>query len=222
MSRVLLVEDDLHIVAPLTKALKSEGFNVLHVADGISALATIKEDPPDLLLLDISLPDLDGFIICKSVRSLGLEFPIMMMTARSAKKDIVAGLNCGADDYLVKPFVRSELLARIRAVSRRYSTPQLTILNLGKISINRDSRELHVSGKLVELTVTEFEILNLLMQNHGKLVRRSRIVREIWNTVWTGPSKNLDMHISTLRRKLGPGTNYISTIRGLGFRFNVK
>lgn len=222
MVRVLLVEDDQHIVSPLVRVLNAEGYAVAHAPTGLSALEKIKSDPPDLVLLDVNLPDLDGFNVCKNIRQLGLDFPVIMMSALDQKSDVVHGLNVGADDYLTKPFVRSELIARLKAVSRRTILDEFTYLKIGNVALDRKSRLCTAFGNQVTLTPTEFALLDFLMQNQGRAVKRTLIIREIWSTGWLGPTKNLDMHISSLRRKLGPAAIQLKTIRGLGYRFDEK
>lgn len=222
MVRVLLVEDDAPLAVPLGRALSAEGFVVTHVADGITALNKAKVEPPDLLLLDVGLPGMNGFGVCENIRSEGLNFPIIMMTACQDKSEVVHGLKVGADDYLIKPFSRSELMARIGAVFRRTINTEKDQLSIGKVTLNRKSRRCAVLGEQVDLTATEFKVLDYLMQKSGTMCRRSQIIKDIWATAWQGPSKNLDMHVSSLRRKLGPGATQLQTVRGLGFRFDVE
>ena len=222
MVRVLIVEDDAFLIDPISRALKAEGFIVSHSSDGITALNKVKVEPPDLLLLDIGLPGMNGFGVCENIRSEGLNFPIIMMTACQDKAEIVHGLRVGADDYLIKPFTRSELIARMNAVFRRTINPEKDLLEIGKVSLDRKARRCAVLGDQIELTTTEFKVLDYLMQKSGTMCRRSQIIKDVWATSWHGPSKNLDMHVSSLRRKLGPGATQLQTVRGLGFRFDVE
>lgn len=219
MVRLLIVEDDIQVVGPLSRALNTQGYAVAHVADGNSALEKIKIDPPDLVLLDVTLPDIDGFKVCEEIRRRGIDFPILMMTGCVDSFEVVHGLDSGADDYLVKPFDLNELFARLRAISRR-AKPESNKLTIDNIVIDRKSRLCTVDGVLVGLTHTEFDLLNFLMCQEGRAVKRNLIIREIWNTNWFGPTKNLDMHISSLRRKLGAGSTHLKTVRGVGFRFD--
>jgi DNA-binding response OmpR family regulator len=219
MVRLLIVEDDIQVVGPLSRALNTQGYAVAHVADGNSALEKIKIDPPDLVLLDVTLPDIDGFKVCEEIRRRGIDFPILMMTGCVDSFEVVHGLDSGADDYLVKPFDLNELFARLRAISRR-AKPESNKLTIDNIVIDRKSRLCTVDGVLVGLTHTEFDLLNFLMCQEGRAVKRNLIIREIWNTNWFGPTKNLDMHISSLRRKLGTGSSHLKTVRGVGFRFD--
>jgi DNA-binding response OmpR family regulator len=219
MVRLLIVEDDIQVVGPLSRALNTQGYAVAHVADGNSALEKIKIDPPDLVLLDVSLPDIDGFKVCEEIRRRGIDFPILMMTGCVDSFEVVHGLDSGADDYLVKPFDLNELFARLRAISRR-AKPESNKLTIDNVAIDRKSRLCTVDGVLIGLTHTEFDLLNFLMCQEGRAVKRNLIIREIWNTNWFGPTKNLDMHISSLRRKLGTGSTHLKTVRGVGFRFD--
>ena len=219
MVRLLIVEDDIQVVGPLSRALNTQGYAMAHVADGNSALEKIKIDPPDLVLLDVTLPDIDGFKVCEEIRRRGIDFPILMMTGCVDSFEVVHGLDSGADDYLVKPFDLNELFARLRAISRR-AKPESNKLTIDNIVIDRKSRLCTVDGVLVGLTHTEFDLLNFLMCQEGRAVKRNLIIREIWNTNWFGPTKNLDMHISSLRRKLGTGSTHLKTVRGVGFRFD--
>jgi len=222
MARLLIVDDDPSVVGPLTRALNSDGYAVAHVANGNQALEKIKLDPPEILLLDINLPDTDGFIFCETLRKQGFDFPIVMLSGNFETSDIVHGLNSGADDYLVKPFKKDELLARLRAVGRRTLNLDAYLLNIGRVRLDRKSHACWVDNQVIELTRIEFALLDYLMQNHGRAVKRQLIIREVWTTSWLGPTKNLDMHISTLRRKLGPGAAQLKTVRGLGFRFDAQ
>ena len=219
MVRLLIVEDDIQVIGPLSRALNTQGYAVAHVADGNSALEKIKIDPPDLVLLDVTLPDIDGFKVCEEIRRRGIDFPILMMTGCVDSFEVVHGLDSGADDYLVKPFDLNELFARLRAISRR-AKPESNKLTIDNIVIDRKSRLCTVDGVLVGLTHTEFDLLNFLMCQEGRAVKRNLIIREIWNRNWFGPTKNLDMHISSLRRKLGTGSSHLKTVRGVGFRFD--
>lgn len=222
MARLLLVEDDAYLVGPLTRVLNSGGYAVAHVATGANVIEKIKLDPPDLLLLDLFLPEINGFQICERLRNQGYDLPIVLMSASVEKADVVRGLNSGADDFLPKPFQKSELLARLKAVSRRSLNIDSYVLSIGRIRLDRKSHTCWVDNQSIDLTKIEFSLLDYLMQNSGRALKRNLIVREVWSTSWLGPTKNLDMHISTLRRKLGPGAGQLKTVRGLGFRFDPE
>ena len=222
MVRVLLVEDDVRLATTLSKSLTSDGFVVGHESNGLDALSRIKLEPPEVLLLDVGLPGIDGYSICENLRIQGLDFPIIMLTGHDTKSELVHGLAVGADDYITKPFVKSELLARMNAVLRRSSNKTQAHIEIGKIVLDQNAATCFVDNRLVDLTPTEFRLLNYLMQKSGILCRRSQIIKDVWTSAWLGPTKNLDMHVSSLRRKLGPGAIQLHTVRGLGFRLDEK
>jgi DNA-binding response OmpR family regulator len=222
VARVLVVEDDIEISEPLVRALQGDGYSVSLVNNGKSALEKAKVTKPDLIILDLGLPDMDGLAICRNLRSQKYQFPILILTARTSELDIVVGLDAGADDYLIKPFKSSELLARMRALARRTNGHEVSEIIGNQIVLDVAARTCLVNTELVTLTSTEFKLLTLLIENSDKVVSRQQILRDVWNTDWVGTTKNLDVHISTLRRKLGDQGESISTIRGLGFRFDRK
>ncbi len=220
MTRVLLAEDDPAISEPLARALRREGYDVDVRADGRSALEAAREDP-DLLVLDLGLPELDGLEVCRRLRAEGHTLPVLVLTARADEVDTVVGLDAGADDYVTKPFRLAELLARARALLRR--GPGETATDEGLIRIDPDGHRAFLRDEELQLTAKEFELLRVLVRNEGKVVSREQLMREVWDTAWFGSTKTLDMHISVLRRKLGDEANqprYITTIRGVGFRFD--
>jgi DNA-binding response OmpR family regulator len=215
--RVLLVEDDDAIAVPLVEGLTREGLDVERVASGRDALAAAEAD---LVLLDLGLPDLDGLEVCRQIRARS-SVPVIVLTARGEEVDRVLGLELGADDYLVKPFGFRELMARIRAVSRRTvgAVPAATV-RLGDLEVDLRARRVTVAGEEVELTRKEFDLLALLIADPGALRTRQEILESVWDAHWYGPTKTLDVHIAALRRKLGdPGL--IETVRGVGFRMRA-
>jgi len=213
--RLLVVEDDDGIAEPLVAGLRREGFEVQRVATGREAMAA---PLPDLVLLDLRLPDVDGYAVARDIRSRS-RVPIIMVTARGEEVDRVVGLELGADDYVVKPFGLRELIARINAVMRRVgerAEPE-PVLSAGPLRIDLRAHRVHLDGREVALTPKEFDLLALLAGDPGAAVDRRRILEEVWGTRWYGPSKTIDVHVSSLRRKLGdPG--WIETVRGVGFR----
>jgi DNA-binding response OmpR family regulator len=217
--RVLLVEDEDAIAEPLAEGLRREGFSVERVATGREALDA---DEPDFVLLDVGLPDMDGFSVCRDLRSRS-SVPIIMVTAKGEEVDRVVGLEVGADDYVVKPFGIRELVARIRAVSRRTSerpAASRTAVALGPLELDTRSRRVAVGGREVDLTPKEFDLLALLASDPGAVVPRPRILEEVWQTTWYGSAKTIDVHVAALRKKLGHPT-WIETVRGIGLRLNV-
>jgi DNA-binding response OmpR family regulator len=220
MSRILVVEDDLEIAGPLIRSLQGAGYSVALVGDGKVAVDKVKNTKPDLIILDLGLPTMDGLDVCRSIRAYSMDTPILILTARASELDLVVGLDAGADDYLTKPFRTSELLARIRALQRRTSGGEVIELIGDSIRLDTEARVCWVSEVEVPLTSTEYVLLELLMRNAGRVVSRQQILRDVWNTDWSGSTKNLDMHISALRRKLGDAGHHVATVRGLGFRFD--
>ena len=215
--KLLLVEDEDAIAEPLAEGLRREGFAVERVATGAAAL---EASEPDVVLLDIGLPDTDGLAVCRELRSRS-EVPIIMVTAKGEEIDRVVGLEVGADDYIVKPFGFRELIARIRAVTRR-TAPRATspTVELGPLVVDTRTRRVAVDGNEVDLSPKEFDLLALLASDPGAVVSRRRILEEVWETTWFGSSKTIDVHMAALRRKLGDPA-WIETVRGVGFRLHV-
>ncbi len=219
MTRVLLAEDDETISEPLGRALRREGYVVDIAADGRAALVLAEEETPDLVILDLGLPYLDGLEVCRRMRQEGLTSPVLILTARGDEVDTVVGLDAGADDYVTKPFRLAELLARVRALLRRGTDPQET--GDRPIMIDIKARRAFFDGQELSLTAKEFDLLRVLTREEGRVVSREALMREVWDS-WFGSTKTLDMHISVLRRKLGDDANsprHIVTVRGVGFRF---
>lgn len=231
MASVLLVEDDQRISEPLVRVLVAEDFEVTHVGDGQSALDHVTATRPDLVLLDLTLPDIDGLDVCRKVRVDHPDLPIIMLTARAEEMDVIVGLNAGADDYVAKPFRLAELVARIRARLRivEHHAPAARSERLEGAGIQLDvaARRAFVddgSGipSETELTTKEFDLLALLMARPGVTIRREEIMSEVWDENWWGPTRTLDTHVSTLRRKIhdtADPPSKIVTVRGVGFRF---
>ncbi len=215
--RLLLVEDEDAIAEPLVEGLRREGFVVERVSTGKEALEAAE---PDLVLLDIGLPDTDGFSLCRELRSRSA-VPIIMVTAKGEEVDRVVGLEVGADDYIVKPFGFRELIARIRAVSRRTGDrPAQHAVVLGALELDTRSRRVSLGGRALDLTPKEFDLLALLASDPGAVISRARILEEVWQTTWFGGAKTIDVHVAALRKKLGDAS-WIETVRGVGLRLHV-
>ncbi|MCU0273956.1 MAG: response regulator transcription factor [Acidimicrobiales bacterium] len=214
--RVLLVEDDRTIAEPLVRALSREGFEVDHVTSGAAA---IDAAPADVVLLDLGLPDLDGIVVCRELRRRSTDTAIIVVTARAAEMDRVTLLELGADDYVVKPFGLRELVARMRAVLRRSAPRQEAAaeLEIGPVRVDLRAHTVTVGGEPVHLTPKEYDLLLFLAQDVGAVRTRDEILREVWDEHWFGSSKTLDVHMASLRRKLG-AADLIETVRGVGFR----
>jgi len=216
--QILVVEDEDAIARPLEEGLAREGFSVTRVATDHEALAA---PLPDLVLLDLRLPDVDGIEVCRELRSRS-NVPIIVVSARGEEVDRVVGLELGADDYVVKPFGFRELLARIRAVMRRTAPDAADeVLRVGALDVDVRARRAILAGRELALTTKEFDLLALLASDPGAVVDRERLLREVWNTEWFGPTKTVDVHVASLRKKLGdPG--WIETVRGIGLRLVAR
>ena len=221
---ILLVEDELSITEPLAAALERDGFDTRVAGTVEEALEQARRSEPDLVLLDVMLPDGSGFDVCRELRR-NSKVPIIMLTARGEEADRVIGLELGADDYVVKPFSAREVAARIRAVLRRAESKPSSdagTIELGGVRLDPAKREVRRDGEPLELSRKEFDLLELLMRNAGSVVKRERLIEQVWETNWFGSTKTLDVHVSGLRRKLGEDANeprYLHTVRGVGFRF---
>lgn len=220
-SRVLVVEDDDAIAAPLVEGLIRAGYTAQRVATVAAALAAADYD---VVLLDLGLPDGDGLDVCRQLRARS-DVPIVVVSARDDELDRVLGLEMGADDYVVKPFGMRELVARIRAVSRRTAAREdaptsVAAQQIGAMQIDRRAHRVLVDGAEVPLTPREFELLQYLATDPGAVCTRERIMDDVWDPHWFGPTKTLDVHVAAIRKKLGD-PQWIETVRGVGFRIAV-
>jgi DNA-binding response OmpR family regulator len=220
VASVLLVEDDAAIAEPLVRALAREGHEVDHETDGLGGAARGAHGAHDLVILDLGLPGLDGVEVCRRIRDARPSVPIMMLTARSEEIDAIVGLDAGADDYQAKPFRVAELMARVRALTRR-AVPAGAA---GGVRVDEAARRAFIGDRELTLTPKEFDLLALLVREAGRVVRREKIMAEIWDANWYGSTKTLDVHVSSLRRKLGDDPvepAMLSTVRGVGLRFEA-
>ncbi|RLV09726.1 DNA-binding response regulator [Streptomyces griseocarneus] len=231
--RLLLVEDDDHVAAALSAVLARHGFDVTHARSGEEALQALLPDqgaPYAVVLLDLGLPDQDGFEVCGKIRKRATT-PVIMVTARADTRSKIHGLNLGADDYVVKPYDTGELLARIHAVARRTphtegvpdeqrDTDGPRTLRLGPLTVELPNRQVVVGGTAVPLTRKEFDLLALLAQRPGVVFRREQIISEVWRTSWEGTGRTLEVHVASLRSKLGLPA-LIETVRGVGYKLVV-
>jgi len=213
MTRVLIVDDEPAVRAALDRALRLDGYEITLAADGREALDSLADTRHDAVVLDVAMPGIDGLQVCRRLRDAGDRTPVLMLTARDAVDDRVAGLDAGADDYLVKPFATDELLARVRALLRRGKTPEET-LAFGDVTLELATREVRSAGRPIALSGREADLLELLMRNARRVVTREQAVAEIWHGDASGNA--VDRYVSNLRRKLS-GSLRIDTVRGVGF-----
>jgi heavy metal response regulator len=218
--RILLVEDDEHIVDFLKRGLKEEGYVVDIAYNGEDGLYLAENEGFDLIILDILLPKLDGFELCRRLRAKGNLTPILMLTAKDEIEDRVHGLDIGADDYLVKPFAFEELLARIRALLRRQKSIESSVLKIGDLTLNLLTREVKRGGKSIELTTREFELLKFLMYHPGQVLTRTQIAEHVWSYDFDYFSNIVDVYIRYLREKIDDPFEHklIHTVRGAGYK----
>ena len=213
--QILLVEDDLSLADSLTTALRCEGFTTNHVASGKAALLAAETERPELVILDLGLPDMDGLDVLKQLHQGKKPLLVLVLTARNTTKDKVSGLNLGADDYLAKPFEMSELFARLRALQRRIATVQTTDISVGPVTLNTLAHEVSVDGKVVEMTRREFMLLKALMENPGRVLSRDKLESRLYGWGEELASNSIEVHIHNLRKKITP--DFIKNIRGIGY-----
>ena len=217
---ILVVDDDPAVRESLRRALKYEGYEVELAGDGDAALERLGgEADPDALILDVMMPGTDGLDVCRTLRASGNRLPVLMLTARGAVDDRVAGLDAGADDYLVKPFALDELFARLRALLRRRGAEEAETLRFADLELDAATREVHRAGEPIELTRTEFALLELFLRNPRQVLTRSVIYERVWGYDFGFGSNSLDVYIGYLRRKTesGGGERLIHTVRGVGY-----
>jgi DNA-binding response OmpR family regulator len=213
--QILLVEDDQSLAAGISKALRNEGFVTNHVSDGKSALHVVDAEPPDIVVLDLGLPDMDGLDVLKSIRGQGLAIPVLILTARSSIDARVSGLDLGADDYLPKPFETPELIARLRVIERRLSTSQDSRITVGSISLDTISLQVYRDDELVDLPRREYTVLKSLMENIGKVQTREQLETKLYAWGEEVSSNAIEVHVHHLRKKFG--NDLIKTVRGVGY-----
>lgn len=227
MKKILIIEDEPNIIELVAYNLTNNGYDCVSAEDGIMGITLVHREKPDLILLDIMLPGKNGYDICRELREEGNKIPIIMLTAKTDEVDKILGLEFGADDYITKPFSVRELMARIKAVLRRYEENNSSeqsgenIIKIGDIEINTDRHEVTAAGNMVSLTLKEFELLCFLTENRGHVFSRDQILDKVWGIDFAGESRTVDVHIRYLRKKLGQDDNeekYIQTIRGKGYK----
>lgn len=227
MTSILLVEDEAALSEPLAYLLKREGYDVTVAEDGPTALAEFDKDGADLILLDLMLPGIPGTEVCREIRTRS-SVPIIMLTAKDSEVDIVVGLELGADDYVTKPYSSRELLARIRAVLRRRVEAEEAIddaiLEAGSVRMDVDRHTVQVNGAEISMPLKEFELLELLLRNAGRVLTRGQLIDRVWGSDYFGDTKTLDVHIKRIRSRIEESPSepaMLVTVRGLGYRFNA-
>jgi len=225
MTRVLLVEDEPDLAEPLAYLLRREGFEVDLAEDGPTALSAFETDPHDLVLLDLMLPGMPGTEVCRRIRQ-SSKVPIIMVTAKDSEVDIVVGLELGADDYVTKPYSSRELLARMRAVLRRAAETDVEVgermLEGGRVTLDIDRHSVAVDGREISMPLKEFELLEVLMRNAGRVLTRGQLIDRVWGSDYFGDTKTLDVHIKRIRSRIEKSPSdpvMLVTVRGLGYRF---
>ena len=220
--KILIIEDEPNIRELVLYNLKTNGYDGIAAEDGIMGITLVHREKPDLILLDIMLPGKNGYEICRELREEGNKIPIIMMTAKTEESDKVMGLEYGADDYISKPFGIREMMARIKAVMRRYEatsgesyeeTTNDTIISAGDLSINVERHEVTVGDRLVELTLKEFELLQYMMENRGHVFSRDQLLNNVWGIEYAGETRTVDVHIRHLRQKLSDGETMTTTLK---------
>jgi DNA-binding response OmpR family regulator len=221
---IAVIEDESNILEVITYNLRREGYRVLEARDGIAGFELIRREKPDLALLDIMLPGMDGIQICQSIKADPAlkHIPVLMVTARSEESDVVLGLGIGADDYIIKPFSPRELVARVRAALRRLSQVResiASVLTSGGLRLDSERHRFYVDADQVELTPSEFQIMNLLMSSPGRVFSREEILSLTGNSGTIVIERNIDTHVKSIRKKLEEKRELVETVRGVGYRF---
>jgi len=217
--RILIVEDEINIATPVKTYLERAGFDVAHALTGTAALQMLEETPPNLVVLDLNLPDIDGLEVCRRIRALS-QVPIIMVTARDDDIDKIVGLEVGADDYLTKPFNVRELVARVKAILRRAPVTARQvggILTHGAVSIDRSRHEVRVADELIQLAPKEFDLLWALLEERGHVLTRDQLLENVWGYSFAGDTRTVDVHVRQLRRKLGDACPIV-TVWGVGYK----
>jgi len=221
--KVLIVDDEPNIRDLLSTSLRFAGFSVHAVANGTEAVNAAEKGNPDIILLDVMLPDMNGFSVTKKLRSMGINCPILFLTARDETEDKVTGLTVGGDDYMTKPFSLDEIVARINAILRRTKAAQVeeSVLEAGEIKINQDAHDVYVNGKVVDLSPTEYKLLRFLISNPNRVLTKAQILDHVWEYDFNGEMGIVESYVSYLRKKLDPLTSepLIQTKRGVGYMY---
>lgn len=223
--KVLVVDDEPNIRDLLSTSLRFAGFSVHAVANGAEAVYAAEKGEPDIILLDVMLPDMNGFSVTKKIRSMGINAPVLFLTARDETEDKITGLTVGGDDYMTKPFSLDEIIARIHAILRRTKTAEVeeSVIDAGEIKINQDAHEVFVNGELVDLSPTEYKLLRFLISNPNRVLTKAQILDHVWEYDFNGEMGIVESYVSYLRKKLDPLTAepVITTKRGVGYMYKT-
>ncbi|WP_457571388.1 response regulator [Desulfovulcanus sp.] len=229
MTRVLIVEDEPDILNLLNLNLVQAGFEVIQTDNGLKALKLVRENMPDLIVLDLMLPGMDGLEVCRQIKAYEetKHIPVLMLTARGEEVDRIVGFELGADDYVVKPFSVRELILRIKAILRRKTTddhivPKKRFWKVKGLEFDREKMLFKVDGKVVKLTTTEFKLLTELVDAQGKILSREKLLNNVWGYDFVGYARTVDTHVRRLRMKMGPYANLIETVRGMGYKIRQE
>jgi two-component system phosphate regulon response regulator PhoB len=226
MKSILIIEDEKDIVDLITYHLQQSGYAVLKALDGISGLEQAKKKMPELIILDLMLPEMDGKDVCRALKSnpTTQSIPVLILTAKAEEMDRVVGFELGADDYVTKPFSPRELVLRVKAILRRKETAQESekVLQIGPLLIDTERHHVSIQGKPIRLTATEFRLLFELASKRGRVLTREILLDKVWGYTYEGYARTVDTHIRRLREKLGPVGDYIETLRGVGYRFREE
>ena len=221
LGRVLVVDDDKNICELLRLYLEKEGYGVILAHDGEEAVVKFNALKPDIILLDIMLPGIDGWQVCREIRAYS-KVPIIMLTARGAENDELRGFELGVDEYISKPFSPKILVARVQAILRRANASSEDVLEYGGIELNRSAHEVVIDGEKIDLSFKEFELLAYFMENKDIALSRERILNHVWDYDYFGDARTIDTHVKKLRSKMGEKGDYIKTIWGVGYKFIVE
>ncbi|MFV0373077.1 response regulator transcription factor [Microbacterium sp.] len=218
MTRVLVVDDEPHIVSLVTRGLRGEGYDTIVAEDGGEALDIARHESPDLVILDVGLPGMDGFEVLRNLRASGYSVPVIMLTARSGTDDTIEGLDAGANDYMPKPFEVAELLARVRSRLRERGVGSATVFTRGDVTLDILARRVTLAGKEVDLSAREFALAEQFLRHSGEVLTREMLLSRVWGLDFDPGSNIVDVYVRYLRTKLGSGN--IATVRGEGYRWN--
>ncbi|MCS1393770.1 response regulator transcription factor [Lysinibacillus boronitolerans] len=224
MTKLLVVDDDAHIRELVKVFLQNEGLEVIEAIDGVDALSKLDTEKVDMVVMDIMMPNMDGWALCEEIRSFNTDLPILMLTAKGETSQKIKGFHLGTDDYLVKPFEPAELIVRVKSILKRYRISLSQVVEAGNVKLNRLTHEVAMNGETILLRLKEFELLFTLASYVGKTFSREQLIEEIWGYDYEGDERTVDVHIKRIRERFPQETSgfVIRTIRGLGYRLELS